>query len=514
MAFSKIIFNGTTLMDVTQDTVAAGNLLQEETATGADGEQVTGAYVPGGGGEPQTEPTIENGVIFMDYDGTIVEEWEAADVSGKSALPSNPSHTGLTAQGWNWSLSDIKTYMNGYPRILTVGQMYKTASGSSEIDVVLRDDTLHPYLGIAPNGTVSVDWGDGSAADTLTGTSLTTLKWANHQYSAAGSYTIKLTASSGTFNFYSNGQYSGVLSNTNSYSINRLYNSTIKAIRIGTGAGIGNYAFFYCSLLEYITVPSTVSSFGTYAFYGCSMMRSFVVPSGITTIPDHCFRFCYLVRGMSLPNSLTTIAQYAFHNCLNMRELALSKSITSIGTYGLYGCYKFDTVIFPPNMTTLSTYVLQNAYGMLHAILPTSLTTISSYAFYVCIVLADITIPSTVTTIQANAFNRCNSLSSIRFERATPATVGGSSAWTDVPTTARVYVPVGSLAAYLSATNYPNKSTFMYIGYGTYANGATLPAQDDTQTYSLAWYASRNDAINQTGAITTGNGSEVYCRYA
>jgi len=43
---SKIILNGVTQMDVTQDTVASNNLLYGETATGADGSPVVGAYVP------------------------------------------------------------------------------------------------------------------------------------------------------------------------------------------------------------------------------------------------------------------------------------------------------------------------------------------------------------------------------------------------------------------------------------------------------------------------------------
>lgn len=43
MAIAKIILNGVTQMDVTQDTVAAGNLLTGYTATGADGESVTGS---------------------------------------------------------------------------------------------------------------------------------------------------------------------------------------------------------------------------------------------------------------------------------------------------------------------------------------------------------------------------------------------------------------------------------------------------------------------------------------
>ena len=47
MAISKIILNGVTLMDVTNDTVAESNLVKGYQATGNDGEKVKGdlAYV-------------------------------------------------------------------------------------------------------------------------------------------------------------------------------------------------------------------------------------------------------------------------------------------------------------------------------------------------------------------------------------------------------------------------------------------------------------------------------------
>lgn len=45
MAYSKVILNGVTLMDVTQDTVTAETLLQNETATRKDGIGITGSYV-------------------------------------------------------------------------------------------------------------------------------------------------------------------------------------------------------------------------------------------------------------------------------------------------------------------------------------------------------------------------------------------------------------------------------------------------------------------------------------
>lgn len=46
MAISKIILNGVTQMDVTQDTVASTNLLSGYTATKNDGTKVSGSYVP------------------------------------------------------------------------------------------------------------------------------------------------------------------------------------------------------------------------------------------------------------------------------------------------------------------------------------------------------------------------------------------------------------------------------------------------------------------------------------
>lgn len=48
MAISKIILNGVTQMDVTQNTVASNNLLDDYIATGADGNQVIGSVINNG----------------------------------------------------------------------------------------------------------------------------------------------------------------------------------------------------------------------------------------------------------------------------------------------------------------------------------------------------------------------------------------------------------------------------------------------------------------------------------
>lgn len=56
-------------------------------------------------------------------------------------------------------------------------------------------------------------------------------------------------------------------------------------------------------------------------------------------------------------------------------------------------------------------------------------------------------------------------MKSIKFHRDSPAGCQSSSAWTNIPTTCIIYVPTGSLAAYTSAANYPDSSTYTYEEY-------------------------------------------------
>ena len=140
------------------------------------------------------EPSyIENKVCFYDYDGTLLHEYTERQFSALSSLPRNPSHTGLISQGWNWTKQEITTQLNDVGGVVNVGQLYATVSDATEIDIELIDSNyLTPYLAIAPNGTVSVDWGDNSAVDTITGSSTATNIYQSHTYAQIGNYTIKI----------------------------------------------------------------------------------------------------------------------------------------------------------------------------------------------------------------------------------------------------------------------------------------------------------------------------------
>ena len=379
-----------------------------------------GRYVaPSGTAYGVVNVNVEGGrvnVNFIDYDGTILHSYTAEEIQALSTLPSNPSHTGLTAQGWNWTLAQIKNYLTNNPdAVINVGQMYTTASGKTEIDVSMPEGRLSPILTICPNGTLSVDWGDNTTPDTVTGTSTTTRQAVSHTYAQAGNYTISISVVSGSFGFYgdSSGQYTlfrkGTVANEN-----MVYANCVRAIRLGGGiTSIGGYAFINCRSLTSVTIPSSVMSIGTYAFYYCYSLVSVTIPSGVTSIWDSAFNYCYSLTSVMIPSSVTSIGAYAFQHCYVLASITIPSGVTSIGGYAFNSCRSFASVTIPSGVTSIGFGAFQNCSALTSVTIPSGVTRIEAYVFQYCYSLASVTIPSGVTSIGDYAFQSCYSLASV-----------------------------------------------------------------------------------------------------
>lgn len=244
------------------------------------------SYKISGGNSNNTPATFApKDITFYDYDGTIVASWTLEELATKNALPDYPSHEGLTCQGWNWSLDDLKITN----RKMNVGAMYITDDGKTRIYIRLEEGRTSPMLGVCPNGTVTVDWGDGTTPDTLTGTRITTVKWTpNHAYAAPGAYIIKLTVD-GTMGFYGEPSLTtgSAILNYSSSSDNRncVYRNSVQKIEIGNGATrIGDSAFHSCYSLASITIPDGVTSIGSNTFFNCYSV-AFYDFTACTTVP-------------------------------------------------------------------------------------------------------------------------------------------------------------------------------------------------------------------------------------
>ncbi|MBR2360565.1 MAG: leucine-rich repeat domain-containing protein [Bacteroidaceae bacterium] len=101
---------------------------------------------------------------------------------------------------------------------------------------------------------------------------------------------------------------------------------------------IGHQAFYGCTNLYQVIVPSSVEyirenafascpdlniallkgggkSLGPYAFAGCKRLGIIQLPEGMTTIKDGAFRGCTNLYGIGLPSSLQEVGRNAFKDC-------------------------------------------------------------------------------------------------------------------------------------------------------------------------------------------------------
>lgn len=167
---------------------------------------------------------------------------------------------------------------------------------------------------------VSIDWGDGSSAETVSGTGE---KYVSHTYATGGDYILALTRV-GTCNIGLGVTYSGIV-DTRYYISNALK-------RVIAGAGITavtNYAFrSYFYSLESVT-GLTVWTAGEDHFRDCFSLRECEIPSGATAIGSRAFYQCYSLTDISIPSGVTTIGQSAFAYTA-LSELTIPSSVTSI----------------------------------------------------------------------------------------------------------------------------------------------------------------------------------------
>ena len=258
----------------------------------------------GGGGEPIT---VKNPALrLMDWEGTVLKEYTAEQVASLTALPTpsnlntNVDRELLSFQGYNWALSDIKSWMTAHEgQCLTVGAIYTTTDGQD-----------HNY-------------------------------WDYPRFDTANMASTQKRS-------------------TTSIGNNAFNNClALKNINIPDGVtSIGIFAFLSCYALENINIPASVTGIGNSAFQNCNALKNINIPDGVTGIGTSTFQGCIALENINIPDSVTIIGNNAFNSCFALKNINIPEGVTSIGSNAFNSSRVLADVVIQgkPSLTNVNAF--------------------------------------------------------------------------------------------------------------------------------------------------------------
>ena len=412
----------------------------------------------------EVQIVTEKDVNFIDYDGTLEASYTAEEFAALTELPPNPKHRGLISQGWNWTLEDAQEYVAAHGK-LNIGQCYSTSNGTTRLHIDIYHRLVKKFkLAFAVNGTVEIDWGDGSEKTTLTGTSAglnQQVKTDAHEYASTGKYTIELDVKSGSAALYApmNSQSLFVDPASTANTANRMYCNVLYGLEIGNNMTVKSTALL--DRLKTVVIPPVPGCLGNGAFSNRKEIKAIIIPSGFTEIADNDFSYMPSLEYVSLPKSIVTIGNDAFRSS-PLRTFTMPPNVSTFGTGVFQACEELEEIYLPPSLTAISNFLFYMAGNIETIEIPAGVTSIGESAFQYCAGLVELTIPSQVETLGTSSLTSLSSLRELHFKSATPPTTG-SDVFGYLPTFCKIYVPTGSLSAYTSAQGFPNSSAYTYV---------------------------------------------------
>lgn len=439
---SKIVYGDRTLIDLTEDTVTPATLKSGVTAHDASGAKITGML--------DTTPPKESDINFWDYDGTLLYAWTLAELATKTELPPLPSHDGLICQGWNWTLEEIKA--TGYGA--DVGAIYITDDGKTRLYITLTeldDMTVTVYFHQSAAGLVSVDFGDGSEAQTVATSGNVSI---SHTYSQTGDYLITMgrTADSGTYS------PSGTSTNTifAPYSTTN-YRAQVILNRAHLGSGVttlyGNL-FGGCRNLRAITIPEGVTGGYNQIFIECSSLCYISLPRTMKTAPGYLAAGTY-IEAMSPSGAVTQVSSGICSSISTLKRLLFPSSVASIDTTILTNNNVIQKFRFPSLIKNVPVTSFVSCSNLRDVVIPQGCQSIGSRAFDTARSLPQLIFPSTLSSIGAQAFNNCTSMRFYDFSACTAIpTLANANAFTNIPADCEIRVPASLVDSWKAATNW------------------------------------------------------------
>ena len=197
--------------------------------------------------------------------------------------------------------------------------------------------------------------------------------------------------------------------------------------------GIGTGAFYGCSKLESVNLPSTLSAVGAYAFDGTPYLRNFgdfavagdgvllryqgsdtelELPGTIKRIASHAFVSSKL-RSVTIPESVYAIDAYAFADCTGLETVQYSEGLVTIGDGAFRGCKSLSWFKSPESLSYIGQLAFNGDSAIESAALRGDHLTVSHNAFKGCDSMQYVLMSEGVAQLYDNAFDGCTALEGI-----------------------------------------------------------------------------------------------------
>ena len=375
--------------------------------------------------------TINSYTLTYKIDGKVYKTYKI-DYDTVLIPESVPVKKGMTFSGWG----DVPENMPAHDVVLTGSYSWSQKTLNSAIYQVI--DTLNNYAAVIGNEKVSgdvkilpsVEMGGYDYAVTLIGNS------AFNKCSELASITIPESVTSiesNAFSGCSNLHTVTLKSNpivskayTANSSLKNIFGEQVEEYIIGDKvASISSYAFYGCTGMSKVTIPSSVTSIGKDAFTGCSGLTSV----HISDLAAWCrIAFGDSSKSGSVSNPLS-IAHHLFLNGEEVKDLVIPSSVSNIGYLAFWACHGLTSVTIPGNVTSIGRSAFPSCHSLASVTICDGVTNIDSWAFYNCQALTSVTIGNSVTSIGEGAFNKCPNLTSINIPQS--VTSIGNNAFAD-----------------------------------------------------------------------------------
>ena len=161
------------------------------------------------------------------------------------------------------------------------------------------------------------------------------------------------------------------------------------------------------------TIPNSVKEIGNYAFCQCSLLNEIVIPYGVEKLGLTAFGYCTGMYNINIPPSVTSIGGGAFSGCSALTDIVIPDSVTFLGSIAFRECTSLKSITLSNNLTIIYGSTFSECKSLESIVIPDSVVSVEDRVFCYCESLKSVTISNSLTSIREYCFLGCTSLENV-----------------------------------------------------------------------------------------------------